>query len=350
MTTPPRLAPKIAILGGGLAGLAAARRLAQAGAGVTVFDKGRGVGGRASTRYAEDSRQFDHGAQYFTHRSEAFGAQVEVWQAEGVAALWTPRLAVVECGGDGRRLADPPRPKQRYVGTPSMSALANRLADDVVAAGGTVTASVRVAPLKRTHGRWRLRSEAGDDLGDFAKVLVTAPAPQAAELLTPSPALANAAKSVRMAPCWGVMAGFAERVEPAEGGGFDAAFVNGPTGATPLSWIARDSSKPGRPRGEDRWVLHASGEWSAAQLGLEPQQSADRLLAAFWQATGATPREPAHLVAHRWRFATPENPLEDHSLSDRSLDLYAAGDWCGGPRVEGAFLSGLAAADAILAG
>lgn len=52
---------RVAVVGGGLAGLACAGALRDAGFGVTVFDKGRGVGGRTSIRHDGDWR-FDHGA------------------------------------------------------------------------------------------------------------------------------------------------------------------------------------------------------------------------------------------------------------------------------------------------
>jgi hypothetical protein len=51
----------VAILGAGIAGATAARRLADAGLKVRVFDKGRGVGGRMATRRI-GAIQFDHGA------------------------------------------------------------------------------------------------------------------------------------------------------------------------------------------------------------------------------------------------------------------------------------------------
>ena len=52
----------VVIIGAGMAGLACARHLADAGLAVVLLDKGRGVGGRVATRRVGDM-QFDHGAQ-----------------------------------------------------------------------------------------------------------------------------------------------------------------------------------------------------------------------------------------------------------------------------------------------
>ena len=81
----------ILVIGGGMAGLAAARALHEGGARVIVIDKGRGPGGRMATRRVEVAGHqvsFDHGAQYFTARDPAFRAVVAGWEAAGVAARW----------------------------------------------------------------------------------------------------------------------------------------------------------------------------------------------------------------------------------------------------------------------
>jgi renalase len=65
---------KVAIVGAGIAGLSCALRLQQDGCNVAVLDKGRGAGGRMSTRRiampggegAGGEVAFDHGAQYLT--------------------------------------------------------------------------------------------------------------------------------------------------------------------------------------------------------------------------------------------------------------------------------------------
>ena len=141
-----------------------------------------------------------------------------------------------------------------------------------------------------------------------------------------------------MAPCWAVLAGF----EPALALDFDGAFVND----SPLAWVARSSSKPGR-EGLDAWVLHADHGWSREYLELEADTIAQRLLDEFKRLSHID-QTPALLQAHRWRYALADNALDDGCLWDARLALGASGDWCAGPRLEGAFLSGLAAAEKVI--
>ena len=68
---PPAPVRHIAVIGAGIAGMACARTLAQAGHKVSVFEKSRGAGGRMSTKGTEFGG-FDHGAQYFTVRDARF--------------------------------------------------------------------------------------------------------------------------------------------------------------------------------------------------------------------------------------------------------------------------------------
>ena len=62
---------RVGIIGGGIAGLTLATRLAEAGHSALVLDKGQGIGGRISQPPRHD-RAFDHGAQYFTVRDPRF--------------------------------------------------------------------------------------------------------------------------------------------------------------------------------------------------------------------------------------------------------------------------------------
>ncbi|WP_244227118.1 NAD(P)/FAD-dependent oxidoreductase [Corallococcus aberystwythensis] len=319
--------PRVAVIGAGMSGLALARVLTGAGFGVRVLDKGRGPGGRLSTRRSADGGTFDHGAQYFTARDPLFRSLVEAWVAEGVVAEWHGRIGTLTRG-----VVSPAKESVRYVGVPGMNAVAKALAD-----GLDVRTGVRVERVEREAGAWRLTSETGEDLGLADVVVAAVPAPQAVQLLAGAPVLAAQAGTVGLSPCWAVMARFEAPVAVE----LDGAFVED----SPLSWVARDTSKPGRAPGE-RWVLHGSPEYSAAHLEEAAEAMAPKLVEAFGQALGRDVRA-VEAVAHRWRFAMPSPPLDATSLFDPALGLGACGDWCAGPRVEGALLSGVALARRI---
>lgn len=313
--------PRIAVIGAGIAGLHAARALADHGLPVVVFDKARGAGGRLATR-REGPWSFDHGAQYFTARDERFARYASSWVEDGHIAPW-PQAPAGE---------SPQEP--RYVGLPGMSGLAKHLA-----AGLSLQTGARVTSLQRERGGWRLLREDRADLGHFARVLVTAPAPQTRELLEDAaPALAARAAAASYSPCWAVMVAFAEPLAAPDA-------LRSTEG--PIAWAARNASKPGRPTG-DAWVLHASPAWSREHLEA-PAEEVARLLVSHFTAAKTAP--PVVLSkAHRWRYALVETALGAPCLYDDALGLGAAGDWCLGPRVELAWHSGGALAGRVLGG
>lgn len=331
----------VAIIGGGMAGLTAAHRLVAEGIRVSVFDKARGPGGRMSRRRHEaeaGERHFDHGAQYFTVRSEAFARRVESWLTQGVCAPWEAVFASISRPGSITRS----KPATvRYVGTPGMNAVVAHMADSLHAPGD-VRFDVRVGRLEPACDRWRLTSDQGEDLGVYDGVILTVPAPQAAPLLADLPGLSARCATTAMQPCWAAMLAFERPLDTP----IDAAFVNVPGGA--LSWIARNDSKPGRPDAPC-WVAHASPRWSAEHLEADPEWVAPTLRAALAEALGLDELPPCDATAHRWRFAQVEAPLAEGCLMDEHAMVAVAGDWCAGARVEGAFASGLAAADRLLA-
>ncbi|MCP3144727.1 NAD(P)/FAD-dependent oxidoreductase [Pyxidicoccus xibeiensis] len=321
--------PRVAVIGAGISGVALARALHSAGYPVQVFEKSRGAGGRMATRRTEDGGAFDHGAQYFTARDALFQEQVRRWMDAGLAAEWNGVIGTLEHG----RVTRSEREHTRYVGVPGMGAGVKQLAEELA-----LHREVRVERLEREGPAWRLFAESGPVPGVFDVVVAAVPAPQAVPLLAGAPGLAARAGSVRMQPCLAVMARFASSVELE----VDAAFVHG----SPLSWIAREEGKPGRRTvhpGEERWVLHGSPEASREALEDAPEQVATRWVEAFAAATGRDMR-PVEAVAHRWRYALPAPAREESFLFDAASGLGACGDWCGGPRVEGAFLSGVALA------
>jgi predicted NAD/FAD-dependent oxidoreductase len=321
--------PHIAVIGAGLAGLACARALRARGATIRLFDKGRSAGGRLATRRADaggQALQFDHGAQYLTARGEGFATLLA---AHGAAAWGEPG---------------------RLVGTPGMSALPRALA-----AGLDLAAARHVTAIEGGPGAWMVRHldaalvRPGRPLpaaepereGPFDAVALTLPPDQAGPLVAPhAPGWPVLLDQVRLAPCWTVMAAFAAPLALPDG--------LRPTDGRPIGWAARDSSKPGRPRGAECWVVQGSPAWSRAHLEETPETVVPALLAALAALAGAPLPPPIHAAAHRWRYSLVEVPLGRPCLADAALGLGLAGDWCLAGRAEAAFDSGTALAAALL--
>ncbi|MFZ5756605.1 MAG: NAD(P)/FAD-dependent oxidoreductase [Pseudomonadota bacterium] len=324
---------RVAVIGAGMAGLSCAARLAEAGCRVDVFEKSRGTGGRLATR-RDHGTGFDLGAQYFTARDPRFIACVEAWEEAGTVARWEVVPWLLEAQG---KVLPSPDDTPRWVGVPGMSSLAHRMLgrETVLCTQSTITA------IERRAGRWCLH--AGDTLRyeDFSAVVVAVPAPQAAALVAGSPLLMAAVQAAVMEPCWVVAIGY----ERPTGIDLDAAFARG----QPVSWLARNSSKPQRQTLPEVWLLHAAPMWSEEHLEAPADAVARNLYRWF---AGIFPRaagEPLWLHAHRWRFARSAHELPDGHRFDASLQLGICGDWCNGGRVEGAWLSGRALADALIA-
>jgi predicted NAD/FAD-dependent oxidoreductase len=322
----------VGILGAGIAGLACARVLVEAGVATCVFDKGRKPGGRMTTRRV-GGVAFDDGAQYATARDPGFAAWLRTAAAAGHAAAW-------DAATDGR--------DTRWVGTPGMSALPAGLASSLPE---PVRCGRHAGFLHRDDDGWWVRhlpaeairpgevADTGGELaGPFAAVLLAMPAPQAAALLrTAAHPFAEAAAGATYAPCWAATVAFADRVEAPD----TQRHTIGP-----LRWTAREASRPGHATSPDAWVLHASPEWSWTMLECNSDAIAAELLAAFRSLTGAS--ASTILAARRWRYALVETPLGQDCLWDAASKLGACGDWCVGGRVEAAWQSGCALARRVL--
>lgn len=316
------------IIGAGLAGLACAEQLVATGHSVRIFDKGRGPGGRMSTRRIDTPQgqaTFDHGAQFCTARHAGFAAQIADWTRRGITAPWP------DAGPDA------------HVGVPGMSALVADLAQRHDVHFGTLVKGLVRDPA--TGGWWMVIE--GDRLGPFDAVIVATPAEQAAPLLSLHAfPMAREAAGVTSDACWTMMLAFDAPLDLP----WTVHRATDPDAA--IAWAARNSAKPGRadPRSgaPDCWVVQAGAAWSRQHLERDASDIADLLRDEFTALAGKSLPEPLVATAHRWRFARPAS-RSAMALWEGSLRLGACGDWLSEPTVEGAWASGRALASTILA-
>ncbi len=293
---------KIAIIGAGMAGVAAGRALQAQGYEITLFEKSRGYGGRCATKRWE-GHIVDHGAQYFTLRDERFRAAVEASSGSALQRLSAPVLD--ESGA--------PWPDSgRWFHRDGNNRLVRDLAQGLELRTEQ-TISDATALLQR-HG------------GAYAHVISTAPWTQTA-------ALFGLETTFTYIPCLTVLLAY-----DGTGLGRAAEAYAISDRSAPLAWSACENHKPGRiSPGQTVFVAQLSEAFSRTHLEppLEAYPELVRpLVEARWELPAAQFRAA---LGHRWRFARIQSPLILPQLPD---DLHFAGDALTASRLEDAWRAG----------
>ena len=340
----------IVIIGGGMAGLMAARVLMDAGEEVVVLDKGRSGGGRLATRRIGDAT-LDHGAQYFTVRTPAFAAEVAKWEEAGWVKPWFGS------------------PNVRYRAVEGMNRLTKHLAEPL-----DIGVRVRVTAVCSDMNGWKLDwvSEEQDfvpqtydevmpediyDPGAKASVkaravILTAPVRQSLYILRAgetklSTPLLEDLQAIEYLPCLAALV-----------------VLDGPSAVPePGIWRATNPDSPVQLVVDNKikgvsarhaLTVYACGRWSKEHFNESDDDIKRQLLA---DATGWFKESSiTEVQLKRWRFSLVHKPYPG-LFADAGLHapLILAGDAFISPddssqsgRVESAALSGMAAARHLL--
>ena len=311
-----------------MAGISAGRAIQREGFNVTLFDRGRQIGGRCSSK--PPPHRYDYGAQYATASDPRFAETLARLEASGDIAPWHGRVVEYTERGCVSQTT-----LQRYVGVPSMGRLVELLAEPL-----NVLEHTRVSTATESACGWRLLDSDGSNLGEYDTLLLAMPLEQARGLVPRETESLKVFSEFRSVPCWAAMLSF-EAPLPLE---FDGVHFN----RLDVTWASRDSSKPGREPGE-RWVVHAAEGWSGTRFDVDPVTVGAELADAFLKATAIECPGRSTVSAHRWGLARVEHGPHPVSLWDEDIRLSVCGDWCVAPNLEGAWLSGLDAAARVSA-
>ena len=333
---------EVLVIGAGIAGLSCARRLIAKGHTVTVVDKGRGVGGRLATRRL-GTASFDTGAQFISAREPAFNHELI---AAG-ATIWCHGFPIL-----GKDSAADGHPRFRMPG--GMNQLAKFFAK-----GLNIRDQLTVTGMQVTANRWQVTCTPGNLVkpGSIPNgspvtlhadaVVLTAPAPQATNLLAGFDiAVPEVVKTIRYDPCLCLMLEYPtapEALVPGSGG-------MQITDDLAIGWISSQRGKGLRTVG-DGMVVHATGSWSTTQSGLSDAEILAQLrplAEAALRRAGITDNADSCQLK-KWKFSLPTVTISDSCLRvPAEAPLILAGDSFGNrPRVEGAWLSGCAAAESL---
>lgn len=327
----------IIIIGAGVAGLTLARELKQAGRNVLVLEKSRGLSGRSATRTTNGNRidpvKVDHGAQYFTARDPRFQHQVNEWLQQGHLKVWSHGFHRLTEKG----LEPPSNGNPRYVFPQGMNTIGKLLAEGV-----EIRTQTKVISVSKNGNTWLVSSETGEAFAANT-VILNMPAEQCVALCQfDLGKVREQLEHVVMEPCFALMIGVDLKFSP----DWQGVLIEVPSS---LSWIARDSSKRVAAR-ETTLVVHSTPAFARAHFD-EPLETVKTKLLADLNLQPSTFNLPPPLWTelHRWKYALASKFLDSPFVKYDS-SLYFCGDWCGGSRLEAAYLSGLSLAGHLLQG
>ena len=314
------IAADVLIIGAGISGLLCATELKRSGASVQILDKGRGVGGRMSTRHMAGAR-LDHGAQFFTVRESAFQSYVDKWLHTGIVKEWF-RKAPYDSNPEGY---------PRYCGVGGMSDVPRYLARNL-----DVHCSELVNALKYEDQTWQIFTQS-KKVCQARYLVITAPLPQALALLDTSGLNyageeLDALRSIRY-----------------RRGLTTLAILKGPSGLTgdgflqlndgPITLLADNQIK-----GISELpciTIQSSPEFADLHWDSKDEVRGSLMI----EAVANHLKSPVDAyVCHRWGFALSEEGYTNPYFYNPEYNLALAGDAFSGGRVEGAALSGIKAA------
>ena len=337
----------VIIVGAGMSGLAAARKLITAGLKVCILEKSRGIGGRMATRRVQTVRGevlVDHGAQYFTCHSSAFRELLTPLIDEGAVITWCEAISTLTHIGIVPASALHTYP--RYCCPQGMTTLAKVLAENL-----TIERTTKVSRLTLTaDSHWGVTTETGQVFTARALILTPPPSQSLALLGSVAEGIDGlaAARDVQLEPCLAVVAGYEPMARHLDKIPIGLRWQSDPV----LTWSAVDSSKRSNSPAPVL-VFHTTPKFAREHELEDPQLALAQVLEhATQQINPFIPldlRSPDWSFAHYWRYAQPLNPLSSQWVGSAvPAPLILSGCWCNDGRLEGAFLSGQAAAQGLL--
>lgn len=339
--------PKIAVIGAGVSGLAAAFQLAETEAEVCLFEKSKGVSGRAASRTKNGCR-YDHGANYFKlNCNEIARLLFERLPTDGLCRVLGDIRPFDEHGTIGE-------------GDPAQNAAAKWTYREGISTLGKLLAEMADLNIRREtqieklihDGDWNLHDTDARKHGPFDAVILTAPGPQTVALLESGEVdgivVAPLIKELRRARyhCqFSVVLNYAGTHE-LPGGAY--ALINSDRRHS-LAWLSHENRKRERiPEGETVFVAQMAPDWSQDHYNAETATIIEAANSAVTELVGDLPR-PEWADTQRWRYAHPHSAASLEAMKPGAeIGLFFAGDaFIGKGRIPRALETGIAAARQI---
>lgn len=317
---------KIAVIGAGMAGLAAARNLQQNQMEVVVFEKSRGVGGRVATRRHEGFT-WDTGATSITPRGKLIEDlmlhQLDTSELVQISLPIYTHIGLRVSPGDTRRAT------LRYTYRTGNSALPKLLEN-----GLNIRLETQVDAIEADGKGYRVLEEYYDG------VVLTPPVPQTSALLW-SLGESRALAGAKYRACLSVLLGFASEL-PAT----PYYSLLDSDQRHPLTWLSLESRKsPDRaPEGHSALCAQLNREFTQTYYEAPDAELVRTVSGYVERLYGPSFAVPVASSVMRWKYSQPETTANFENVNPAGSTLVIASDGILGGHVEDAYEVGVKAA------
>ncbi|WP_088102390.1 NAD(P)/FAD-dependent oxidoreductase [Halalkalibacter urbisdiaboli] len=322
----------VLIIGAGLAGIHAAKKLAELGINYQIIEKGKKVGGRMAT-VSSSQGVADYGAQFFTARSEKMKKLVKQWVREEKARSWTRGFHQRNHAGEITLVRDG---YPRFVASNGMYALTKWLSVDL-----NISTGQEVTSARYENGFWFveiLNKETSERM--FVKadgLITTVPIPQAIAFIKNEQLESDVyfeLQQLKYEPCLAVTITLNRSSKIPKKGGIQS--------EGDIAFIA-DNKQKGISK-KPMVTIHASGSWSEEHIHKCNEWIVEELVQQVKPLLGNIAIIDAKVK--KWKYAKPITLHPDRILATlQPAPIVFAGDCFKEGKVEGAILSGLEAGE-----
>jgi renalase len=347
---------KIAVVGAGFTGCLLANFLDSIDVDISIFEKSRGCGGRASTKQT-DWGQCDLGASVVHAQKAEFVEFMQNMCEQELASKWPKNISISQYDTlNNHTLAKFFSEKAHYVFNSKMNAACRHWIKNANLYTNNLISQIRyVDGVDGLGGKgWQLKLNEVWQTTLFDKVILTTPLPQTRMIIEQSELPVSLPElSQSWTSCWsvGMKLESSERLKLPN---TDLIYLKNQS----VQMLIHDSAKPLRPQNlisesgvkSEIWVAQLDNKLSD-NLGKQGKEEAVSIaIKGLCELFNVSDKSVSNIHAHYWGYAKPRDDQKSLGiLCQHKHGLYIGGDWSFGASIESAHEAALTMSQAIIA-
>jgi len=310
------------IIGSGISGATIASSLSKKYS-LDVYDKARGIGGRASNKKLSKNESFDHGAQYISPKSIEFKRFIKDLINKKIVKNWSGRHVFLN--------TDKKEDKKhiKIIGKKGNNAISKYLLKNI-----NCSFNSEVIKIFNKNNVWEISFLDGSKKF-YKSLILTCPFPQLKKLSKKYIKHSFINKKIKMDANITVMMAIKKGKQ-----NVSSYFFNDKI----LGWAGNENSKMRFNSKNDLWTLQSTYSWANKKINKNRENkelNTKTMIEQFFKLTGIKKTKVLFSLNHGWKYSSNSKPLGIKSYWNPSLNIGVCADWFVGSRLESGWISAI---------